>query len=152
MTYTFRFPIGDWSRDGHGDCNWYKVQSNKPVQLVRESYFEITQRLGTGLDSQFADAPCSDYEDRTISLEWLKKVGISPDALVGIDDYDPEDGVMETWQSETIAELFILFMNKHDPSLDLKIVDDKDDMFTFYGMDEKGRHIGNMGYGVTGNY
>lgn len=154
MSYTFRLPIGDWSDDGHGDCHWYDVESTKPVEDVREAYFTICKKLGTGLSSDFKDSPCSNYGDHTISLKWLKKVGLSVNDLVDIDfdtqNDDSKDDEVITYSPTTIAELFILFMNKHDRTLNLKLIKNTAAMFPFYGYDSKKRHIGNMGYGCTG--
>ena len=34
--YKFKLAIGDWSRDGHGLCEYLIMGSNKPVQEVRQ--------------------------------------------------------------------------------------------------------------------
>jgi len=31
-----KFPVGDWSQDGHEKCNWYSVESNNMVVFMNE--------------------------------------------------------------------------------------------------------------------
>lgn len=40
MKYKFKIPIGDWSGDGHSKHEDYLIESNKPVEQVRELYFQ----------------------------------------------------------------------------------------------------------------
>lgn len=47
-----------------------------------------------------------------------------------------------------MARLWIFLLQKTNPSLKLKIVKDDIPRLQFYGFDEKGRHIGGVGYGL----
>ena len=78
--YTFKIPIGDWSNDGHGIAEWYIIRSNKPVEEVRELYFQACKEFGFGLDTQYKNAPCVEYEDSIIpteTLHLLKDFGVN---------------------------------------------------------------------------
>ena len=39
LPHSFALPIGDWSGDGHGHCEWFTVRSNKPLEDVRKAHF-----------------------------------------------------------------------------------------------------------------
>ena len=72
--YKFKIPIGDWSNDGHGKADWYIIESNKPVQEIRELYFQACEKLGWTLDGHDDKSPCSEYEDNTFSKEILQEL------------------------------------------------------------------------------
>ena len=136
---TFKLPIGDWSGDGHGKCDYYLIESNKSVQQVREVHFKIFEKTGINIH-----AIANDYEDSHISYEVF-------DALTSlgynfIENHDDDDeGFYAT--SKEMANIWIFLLTKTDKKLMLKIIDDKDDMLPFYGYDKKKRHIDGVGYG-----
>ena len=47
-----------------------------------------------------------------------------------------------------MARLWIFLLQKADPSLKLEIKDDDIPNLQFCGADDKGRHIGKVGYGL----
>ena len=134
--YKFKLPIGDWSDDGHGKCNYFIVKSNKSVQEVREIHFQIKPMLGLDIHEI-----CGDYEENTIKDEnykILKRLGFKE-----WDDYKDY-----AWMSsDMMAELWLFLLRTVDPNLQVEIIDDDIPMLPFYGFDEKKRHIGFVGYG-----
>lgn len=68
-TYTFKLPIGDFSKDGHGMCDWYRIESNYPVEDVREFYFKACEMAGFKFNEVF----CSYCEDYAILEEQLQE-------------------------------------------------------------------------------
>jgi len=134
MKHRFKLPVGDWSDDGHGKCDWHMIESNKPVEIWREAYFAAREKWP-------ALAPDSDDLSRTKPDEWPKeeikvKIGFPADDL---DAYD----------SEGVALYTLAFCQRGDPSLKFKrIVDDEVAMLPFYGVDKQGRHIGHIGYDI----
>ena len=138
MSTTFKLPIGDWSGDGHRQCEYYIVESNKPIDAVREAHFNIIEKTGIDINSI-----CSCTEEDQIDedlMEMLKSMGFTPSNRYGDETILCADDVAEIW---------ILLLMKADPTLDLTIiVEDEIEMLPFYGNDAKGRHIGNIGYGV----
>lgn len=139
--YKFKLPIGDWSDDGHGKCEYFMIESNKSVEDVRELYFDTVSNVNYSLDGTSPYSPCSDYEDGKITKEDIDGLGLNQDNYLEI----TEEGYIG---SKEFAELFIDFMCTHNEGLELKIVNDEVKMFPFYGFDEKKRHIGQMGYGL----
>jgi hypothetical protein len=131
--YTFKMPIGDWSADGHNEVIYYRVESNKPVEEVREIHFKIKSELGIDIEG-FAN----EYEDSTIPLVIVDKLidlGVSvDDDLEYVSRYD----MFVIWK-----ELLMLV----DKELTLKQID-SEPMLPFYGFDKKGRSIGTVGYGT----
>lgn len=46
--FTYKLPIGDWSDDGHGKCEWYLVRSNKSARLI-EAAFSLRAKLALAI-------------------------------------------------------------------------------------------------------
>lgn len=138
MSITFKLPIGDWSGDGHRQCEYYIVESNKPIDAVREAHFNIIEKTGIDINSI-----CSCTEEDQIDedlMEMLKSMGFTPSNRYG------DETIL---CADDMAEIWILLLMKADPTLDLTIiVENEIEMLPFYGNDTKGRHIGNIGYGV----
>ena len=63
MTNTWKIPIGDWSDDGHGKCDWFTVKSNFTVEKAREAYFKAVEASGLDIAKEIAH----DYEDSGVS-------------------------------------------------------------------------------------
>ena len=148
--YKFKLPIGDWSNDGHGKADWYIIESNKPLQEVRELYFQACEKLGWTLDGHDKKTPCSEYEDNTFPKETLQEL---LDFGVKLDQNDI-DYIFEqeyTDGSELFLKIILEFIKTQDSELVLNIIDDDLKMFQFYGCDNKNRHIGYFGYGLFWN-
>lgn len=152
----FKMPIGDWSEDGHGKCDYFRVQSDLPLEEVRETHFNILEKTGIDLSKL-----CANYEDSKIPFETIQKLielgfntdGILDEALYNkaknSEDSDVYDENSDGVYSEDIASIWIFLLNKTNENLNLKMIDDeKEKMLVFYGFDEKGRHIKSPGYGV----
>ena len=146
MKYKFKLPIGDWSNDGHGKCDWYIVQSNKPLEEVREAYFKACKLSGI----EFHEYLCSDYEDGCISLdqiEYFKEIGI--DVLPLLDEEFDEEFKNDTYVGvDGFVSILFKFIIKYTPDLELDTINDGLEMFPFYGFDHQNRHIGHLGYGL----
>ena len=147
--YTFTIDIGDWSGDGHSDNRVYHASATAPIEVVREAYFVAKAAHPTLCPETY----CNRYEDDAIRrdvVEALRQHGAplpedlepsphSEDALWGMD-------------ADAMAEIVAWFLNLGNPALDVRI--DKANApprLAFYGCDNRGRHIGFIGYGVTGN-
>jgi hypothetical protein len=132
--YTFKIPIGDWSGDGHGQCDWFIATAAKPIEEVREAFF-TAKKLFPHLDpEQF----CHDYEDSFVPSNIVAELatkGIHIDS----EDFDPEG----------MARVVVWFLNQGDPELSVELIPEADvPMLPFYGSDKKKRDIGFIGYGL----
>ena len=138
MSYTFKMPIGDWSDDGHGRCEYFTIQSNKPINEVRDIHFKSKEILDI-------EKICNEYEDSIIdddTEEELMKLGFDVDEMYN------KYGTFKFPSPEVMANIWIFLLQKADSELELTIVDDVIPTITFYGFDEKGRHIRKVGYGI----
>lgn len=137
--YPFRFylPIGDWSSDGHGKCVNVLVKSNVPVEQVREAHFRIKETTGIDIHSF-----CDGYEDEIVPDEVVEQMN-----ALGF-PFEVEEGEDACIQPEEMAALWMFLLQKADPTIRLKEDDEDIPMLPFYGNDEKGRHIDQVGYGL----
>lgn len=137
-----RFPIGDWSRDGHSQCEYYVMESNKSVSSVREIHFNAIERLGFDIGKI-----CCDNEDTEISDSILKKLRSAKFCINKNDKryFDNGDYCMNFMG---VLHLWIDILKFIDPTLKLEEVEDNASDINFYGFDKEGRHLNTPGYGV----
>ena len=136
--YQFHLSIGDWSGDGHGRSEDFTVASNAPVETVREAHYKIPEVTEVDIESI-----CSEYGEDEIDAETvqvLKDMGFQFENSSGMGE-----GIVNVPE---MARLWIFLLQKADPSLKLEIKDDDIPNLQFCGADEKGRHIGKVGYGL----
>ena len=139
MTHIIRFPIGDWSDDGHGKCEYFEVRSNYSVQDVREVHFKALD-MGINIGSI-----CRDYEESELTDEMvnkLKSIDLNPN------DYSDEEGDGGYIDPEGLILLWLDILRYVDSELELEIIKSEAKDINFYGHDEKNRHLETPGYGV----
>lgn len=144
MDNLWNIPIGDWSNDGHEQCDWFTIKSNFTVEQAREAYFKSVEKSGVDICKEVA---CK-YEDNSVSEKFLK---VFPEFLEkDLVKYDPEfnDYDFEYYieSSSDLVEMVCLFIQKYNPEFRYEIIDLP--MLPFYGYDKKDRHIGHIGYGL----
>ena len=130
QTYEIKLPIGDWSGDGHGQCEWYTIVSNKPVEQLREIHFKSRDIFD--IEDVFRD--CDEYGYGGDLPEWAEK-------------FFDEDGYLEEGP-DGMCELWVACLKAADPGLEVTILVDTTPMLPFYGFDSKKRHIPHIGYGL----
>ncbi len=129
-----RFPVGDWSGDGHEKCVYFQAESNKTVQEVREIHFSAKEKLGFDIGDI-----CHEYEESEIREDILEALDEA-----GFDIQWADDRFMA---SDSIFKLWIDILMFLDPELKLEPVVANFEDITFYGFDEKKRHLSSPGYG-----
>lgn len=147
----FRIRIGDWSGDGHGMQEPHIVESNKDsIEEIREAYFAAREKLPNCLCPE--NFMC-DFEDGSLPRETYEEARARGYDL--LKDRDPSAWVDEAemleypdFGAEEMAEYVLWFIKQGDPSIELKLASDSVQDLSFYGSDEKGRHIGFIGYGL----
>lgn len=144
MDNLWKIPIGDWSDDGHGKCDWFTIKSNFTVEQTREAYFKSVEKSGVDICKEIA----SEYEDNSVSEKFLNAF---PEFLEkGLIAHDPEfnkyDFEYYIENSSDLAKVVCLFIQKYNPEFRFEIINLP--MLPFYGRDKKGRHIGHIGYGL----
>lgn len=131
--YKFRMSIGDWSDDGHGKHEDFIIESNHPVDVVREAHFRIKEVTGIDIEDF-----CCDYEDSSVPKEIENK----------LKDMGFEFEYAGTTYAKEMALLWMFLLQKANPELELKIINDDIPNLHFYGCDKKRRHISFVGYGL----
>jgi len=133
MVQTIHIAYGDWSDDGHGktDDRYYEI--NKTVKELREIYYKAIEEFDIS-------EVCGQYEESEPTPEqfdWLEGHGFK---------FETDD--LECFSIDTWSRMFIWFMKRADPTLEIKETKMIAISFMHYGYDEKGRHIGFFGYGL----
>ena len=141
--YDIKFTLGDYSRDGHGQFDDYIVESNKPVEHLRELHFSCIETLGFDIGDM-----CKDYEDNQLDesiFDILREHNILDDEslyLLQTNEYTIED-------PDELLGIWLSVLIHLDPSLTLLVkTPDEIPSMHFYGYDEKRRHLNNPGYGL----
>lgn len=143
MRHGFRIPIGDWSGDGHGHVQWYSMTSALPLKDVREAYFKSVEHFAEELQPENI---AHEYEEANVALVVAKQI----EEISGIKIGHEEDSDQVYVDMDGLLEYLVWFINHGNPLVDVKL-EERDDMFPFFGYDEKKRHIGFIGYGLLGN-
>lgn len=143
--HTFRLPIGDWSNDGHGHCEYYLIFSNKPLEEVREAHFQIEKVTGINIHSI-----ANKYEEHYVDSEhpvipYLLEKGVLFDFFE--EPWEDDYADMYSIGLEQIRNLWLYLLEQADPTLKLT-VEANPPMLPFYGVDEQKRHIDFVGYGL----
>lgn len=149
--YMFTLPIGDWSDDGHGKCEYYTARSNKTIKKVREVHFQMKNKLGYDIEELACEYGvsyiASEIMDDIIKLGFHEYIKSFCKYKYSIKDYyEKEDEDYYYVTSEGMAYLWVFLLMKTDKSLKLEILKTPESL-SFYGFDDKGRHIGFVGYG-----
>lgn len=138
--FKIQFPVGDWSDDGHGKCEYYFAWSNKPVQDLREAHFKAKEVLGFDIGSI-----CEDYEQYSVN-------GNIIDELLerGLMDEDEAETAADFYDSDSLVKLWVRCLIHIDPTLEIELFEPENDYQTinFYGYDDKQRHLSTPGYGL----
>lgn len=145
LEHPFAIPIGDWSGDGHGRCEYHHFKSNYPVERLREAYFESKEKYPELSPENF----CSSYQDGTLNHDeaTLIKDGLG----VELEDFPPEHIDPEDHEyyvsSEDLVNVTVAFIKKSLPDWEHEKTN-RPPMLPFYGFDKNKRHIGQIGYGL----
>lgn len=135
MTHQFRIPIGDWSGDGHGHCDWYTIRSNKPVEAWREAYFKSNARWPElAPDGRLSQTELAKWPFARIRELFGHLFDVDKDLVEDLCD-----------TSEGMALYTIAFCRASDSSLTFEMVPALP-MLPFWGLDKQRRHIGHIGY------
>lgn len=149
LNNTWKIPVGDWSDDGHGKCDYYTVKSNFTVEQAREAYFKAVEESGIDLCKTFAH----EYEDSTIEPKAIEALRdfikhLNAEDLISQCDWEEEEDSYHVNSSEDMAYIVLYFIQRYNPEFRFEVVEDSIPMLPFYGFDDKNRHIGFFGYGL----
>ena len=137
--FYFNLPIGDWSNDGHGKCEWILCKAEQPVTVAREAFFRAKEDMGFGLDEV-----CGDYQESWIAPEYREELA----PFHNLSAAAQEEGDFTAFD---FGMLVIDVLNHYAPELKMRPMPRDIAMLSFYGYDKQGRHIGHIGYGLMGD-
>lgn len=142
--HRFKIPIGDWSGDGHGKCDYFEATAAKPVEAVREAYFAAKTKLPKCCPEEFCEA----YGDSSISTETRALLREAGAPIPSDETMDNDYG----FSPANMAAVVVWFLNQGDAELAVQLEPvESVPSLAFYGMDAKNRHIGFIGYGLQGS-
>ena len=124
----FKLPIGDWSDDGHGKCDYFIVESNVHFDVIVSTYLEMDEKYKIS-------EICSEYEEGSLTEEQSEMV---KNAGLKVDEY-PE--------ARQLAQLVIHFIMMYDSSIELKIVSEDIPMLSNWASPD-GKYLSLPGYGL----
>lgn len=148
--FLVEFPIGDWSGDGHKQCEYYVAVSEKPVEDIREAHFKAPEIVGF----EIGDI-CRPYEDSILERRFydkLRELGYDFDLFD--EDNEKEDGIELDEEGRPglspygVFRIWLFLLNYIDPSLRLEALPIRP--LNFFGCDEEGRYLRTPGYGTFG--
>jgi len=139
----FKIPIGDWSGDGHNECEWYIYQSNKTIEEIREAFFASRDKVPAELQPENI---CCDYLDHQVSSELFRRLcELYPDLAEDYDIMDMDEEPVEI-DADDMVRITIGFIRLSLPDWDVQEVATTS-MLPFCGFDGQQRHISHIGYG-----
>lgn len=130
----YKFPVGDWSGDGHRECDHFIVEGDKHFDDVVAAHKNCESLYGFNIGSI-----CGDYEEDNLSEDLvdklINKVGLDLRAVLEesyIDFTNYSGGNSKELEfdqvaldSENIICLWMAILNKIDPSLNLRLADEE---------------------------
>lgn len=143
MINLIKFTLGDYSNDGHGMYDDYVIESNKPIEHLRELHFSCIEKLGFDIGDM-----CREYGERELSqhiFDILKEQKILNDE----EAYQLETNEFIIEDPDELVGIWLAILLHLDNTLTLRVKDsDEIPSMHFYGYDEKRRHLNNPGYGL----
>lgn len=140
MSHKFKLPIGDWSNDGHGRCDYYFVESNVsaedlvPIYIAMDEAYNISSQVNEYSESKLDD----DY------IQFMVKLGLEPKDYI-TDFLDPYIN------SRELAQLILDLLMRFDQGLSLRFSEDIPEFNNWLGhkvTGKKGSVLSLPGYGL----
>jgi hypothetical protein len=163
--HRIKFPIGDWSDDGHGKCDWYIVKSNKTLKELIDAHFAFKEKAGFDIGEM-----CSEYEDSCLQGKIAKFVvdnkiltdqdkdfELIDEMDVWADDKQALSNFKEGWKisllgTDTMLMIWLRCLKYADPELELEAEEDNLPEMINWNVDDMnpmtGRVLNGPGYGL----
>lgn len=165
MTHRIKFPIGDWSDDGHGKVDWFIVKSNKSLEDLIGAHLLFKEKVGFDIGEI-----CAEYEENIITgiiAQFVKDLNVLGDG----DEYEvlnekgeyvdehntgllsllPINGQISILDTKTVLKIWLACLRYADPELELEVeADDLPSMINWSvaGTKYKGQYLDTPGYGM----
>jgi len=130
----FKIPVGDWSKDGHNQCDTYYVEANYSAKEMRQAYKDTCKKIGlqlnhnkdyVGIEGSNGNRNnwrylLTEYEESSISeeaVEILLEHGFEFARVDGKRDEIDRFVIQEAYfDSEGVFDLFMWFISYSLPS------------------------------------
>lgn len=120
----FKVAIGDWSNDGHGRCEWFRLRAEaSTIEEVREAYFRARGKVPEPHHPE-------NFGEKGCPQDLLDKMGVK-----GLE------------RSEQVAAAVAWFITQGGVPCELARETELPTL-SFYGYDKEGRHISFIGYAM----
>ena len=126
MKTMMKVNIGDWSKDGHNQCDEFIIECNISIEDARQAYMSTCEALGVALHDdhtgKYEHVLFSEYEDNSISkevMDKLKEAGLKPNEM--FDDLLSDD-LEETYIEcpNECLKLLMWYINRAIPHFEWK--------------------------------
>jgi hypothetical protein len=147
MKYKHRIVIGDWSKDGHEQSEFFTFQCTHDQPEIKKAYLAACKKCKVSLHYQDHKHPsrmkgitpvCGRYEDSSIpapQLQALKDLGVNLD-FRETEFHQNNDGKDELCCSpQDIANLFFAMVKTQIPGLEYKMVEENKPINGFWSED-----------------
>lgn len=126
MTYTLNLILGDWSHDGHEKTETITIKTNLSKEQIKSAYIKGSNLIGVDLIDEVA----AEYEDSTLSLEYLekfKKAGFEPNEDMFYKGFYELD-------TEEYTNLYFFVLKKGNENFEYEIIENEDIDIGGYGL------------------
>lgn len=149
--HLIQFPIGDFNQEGHGVFHNYMMLSNKTVEEIREIHFKSKKLFGftpEDICNHYNEYKwyCERHLDRLKEYDFDVYRDLEIPKGSTIVEVDGDDIIYIKMDSTCMVLLWKKLLELTDNTLQLTLLTGK--RITFFGFDEKGRHINQVGYGL----
>jgi len=128
MKYKFKIPVGDPSGDGHSQCEYFIIESNKSQEEIKEAYNKsceltglvFTENKDIVVNGEKLDWQHPEYKNRKICVDFesYEASNLAKEILknYNIDgDVDGTDGLLD---------IFLEFIKLSLPNFEYKLIED----------------------------
>lgn len=153
--YLIEIPIGDYSCDGHSECNWHIVESNVPLDEVFEAYFIARKIMPQEVCPEYI---CKHAGERCIPNKVMQKLdeyGFNISYLYNVcEKMNNGDCILN--DSYQMLEIMLWFIRKGNSKIEFKIMSSmkfiNENIPKILHLPRKKfiGHIGHIGYGIFG--
>jgi len=117
--YKFKFPLGDWSNDGHGRCDWCVVECAKPIEDVQKAWNRAIKLYPEVNPEKYFN----EYEDACVPKDVVEKLY---DLGFRVIEADSKNEAINQFYQEfwigTLAAIVVWYLNLGDPELHAKLI------------------------------
>lgn len=84
--YTYRIVIGDYSKDGHNQMDYFTLETSHDAKAIQKAYKQAVKKSGVTLDTRTKakHKVCHEYEDGSLpeeAVELLTELGVKWDEM-----------------------------------------------------------------------